>query len=531
MGGGSKTTTTTKVEQTPEEKEFTRQQIELAKQQLKLVEEQHGWNSEIYALTKPLLEKYGLMVEQQFSEYNSPEAADLRERQRQLESASLDAQIRNLPIQERLLQLQLDEIERGGRATPEQKALIGEIANRAIETGDVDISRFLNQGLDTVREDLAPARGLRPTDSPMLDAGGRVLEEALRQKGQLTSQVRGAQANAELNFPLNASQVFGQQNQWQQNFNANMQQFLMGLRQNADQNRTQLMSQLFTAPLSAGEQGISLINAARPSPVSFPRNTTETTKTSGGSILGGIGGLLSGIGSVAGAFSSRKLKEDIKPIEAPPGHVLSPGALKSHFKPVTSTRAFLTRETSANRNADPLFRHQDGEGRRFLFAKGAGDAAATPATSGTNGVTPTGKPPGPDLVKDPVTWGEGATNTKAGPEYQIQPGQGLGFAAPPQTDEDALDRIANLPVSQWRYKPETGLGTDQHIGPMAEDFNTQVMGKGPQPTISVVDSLGALTSAVKALERRTRQGIEARSIKSNWRLNNELPRRLAYGGR
>lgn len=575
MGGGSKSTTSTRVEQTPEEKEYNRVQIDLAKQQLRLVEEQHGWQSEIYNITRPLLAKYGLMVDQQFDEWNSPEAADLRTRYRDLESAQLDAQMRMLPIQEELMQMQLDEIRRGGAATEEQKRLIGEITDRAIQTGDIDIGRFMDQGFTQLREELAPARGLRPTDSPVLDAGGQILEEALRQKGQLTSQMRGAQANAELNFPLNASQVFSQQNQWQQNFSAQAGQYLMGLRQTADQNRQQLMGQLFTAPMSAGEQGLNLINASRPSAVSFPRNTTETTKTSsGGSILGGIGGLLSGIGSLGGTggiFSSEKFKEQVKPISAPEGHVLSPGGLKFDkrvvgrgYNPIstgTGSRSgwgnapgYMSNEQSMpgawSQGSHPLVGNwavtmtggpksereremttgtRDWVGAHPTYGIGDPDyrlpltmpRAAPQNTIGTDAATAglggLGKTydDATTPVVDPSVWGEGLGSDKAGPLMEIDPPQntmagpqyGLGFANPPQTDEDALNRIASMPVSQWRYKPETGLGTEQHIGPMAEDFNTIMMGqRRPSPTISVVDSLGSLTSAVKALEKRTRRG-------------------------
>lgn len=395
MGGGSKTSTT--VNTSPEERAYQKAQTDLAVQQLQLTQQQHGWQSEIFALTKPLLEKYSLLTNQQLTEYNSPEAAANRLKGQQLETAQLDQTIRNMPVQDELLQRQLDEIRRGGAATDEQKRLIGDVTNRALDAGTSDVRNALDYGLRDIREQLAPARGMRPDDAPIQDAGQRLALEALRQQGVLTSNLRGAQANAELNFPLNASQLTSSLTQFQQQFGTGMNQFMQQLRQQALSNRNAFSAQLFTSPMAAGEQGIGLINASRPTPVSFARS--ETTKQSGGgfaSALGGIGGLLSGVGSL---FSSRDYKTDIRPVAA------------------------------------------------------------------------------------------------GGPERT------LGSAS---TDEDMLKRVASLPVSEWRYKPGFDDGT-RHVGPMAEDFATRVMGKPPQRTIDTVDAIGSLMSSVKALERRTRR--------------------------
>lgn len=465
--GGSKTTSTTTVTQTAEEKEYTKQQIELAKQQLQFLQEEHGWQSEIYTLTKPLLQKYSLMVEQDFAEMQTPEYQAMKAKQAQLDSLNLDSALRQVPIQEELLQRQLDEIRRGGAATDEQKALIKQIADRAIETGQGDINRFLGSGLDQVRNQMAPARGMRPDDGPMVDAAQRVLEEAVRSQGQLSSQVRGAQADAELNFPLNAGNITNGWNQWQQTYNQNMNQFMSGLKDKAVQNRTALMGQLFASPMTASERGMNLINASRPNPVDFPRNTTTTQKQSGGSILGGIGGLLSGIGSVGAMFSSRQGKENIRPIEAPPGHLLSPGALKQNINPIIG--------------------------------------AAPIDTTG-----PIIDPAGPGARQSPSTVGLQGHASLAGGSFQPRyPGmpQPMGNAPkpppqPPRDDEDVLARLRQMPVSTWQYKPETGLGGPTHVGPMAEDFNTIMMGKAPEPFINTVDAVGSLMAGVKALDRK-----------------------------
>jgi hypothetical protein len=494
--GGSKTTTTTTVTQTAEEKEYTKQQIELAKQQLRILEEQHGYQSEIYAMTKPLLEKYMLLVDEEFTQMNDPATIALRDKQRQLDTANLDAALRNLPIQEELLQRQLDEIRRGGAATDEQKRLIADITQRAIESGDTDISRFMATGIDQIRNQMAPARGMRPDDAPMIDAAQRVLEEAVRQKGKLTADMRGAQANAELNFPLNAGQMSNSWNQWQQTFNQGMNEFLSGLKTQAAQNRTQLMGQLFASPMTAFEQGNNLIQGARPNPVDFPRNTTQTTKQ-GSNILGGIGGLLSGIGSVGSLFSSRKAKTNIKPLEAPPGHLLSPGSVKENIKSLGGVGQIQS-----------------------LGGAGGGPYNGKP-TPDLPQINPTwaGPKQTPDLPQINPGWAGPKPSfdmpqinpTWAGPKVipdipQINPGPGGygGTVSPPRTDEEALDRIGRMPVSTWNYKPQTGLPGETHVGPMAEDFNTMVMGKGPQPFINTVDAVGSLMASVKALDKRTR---------------------------
>lgn len=67
----------------------------------------------------------------------------------------------------------------------------------------------------------------------------------------------------------------------------------------------------------------------------------------------------------------------------------------------------------------------------------------------------------------------------------------------PVTHESILEGVKSLPVERWRYRPEAGLGTDMHIGPMADEFAKRFGGDGK--SIPVVDALGVHTSAIKAL--------------------------------
>jgi len=67
----------------------------------------------------------------------------------------------------------------------------------------------------------------------------------------------------------------------------------------------------------------------------------------------------------------------------------------------------------------------------------------------------------------------------------------------------ALAALAALPVDRWKY-----LGSDVvHVGPYAEDFNHSVTGQ-PKTTISVIDMLGTLVSAVKGLHDMVSQQSE-----------------------
>jgi len=64
-----------------------------------------------------------------------------------------------------------------------------------------------------------------------------------------------------------------------------------------------------------------------------------------------------------------------------------------------------------------------------------------------------------------------------------------------------LDKLSQLDIIDYRYKPEMGLGIDRHIGPRAEQFR-EVFGVGDGVTIQFQDLLGVLLGAVKELGER-----------------------------
>lgn len=185
-------------------------------------------------------------------------------------------------------------IESGGRASPVQESLIGDIANRAIASGQSDIRASARDNLEILREELAGSLGLRSTDTPILDRGARVAEESLRQESQLINAVRGAESQALLDQPFRLSEATTQQ----QSLAEATRQFQEQLRQQAFANRLQLTSQI-------GGQGLGLASLsvpfATPSPVAETRFRTDEA-AGFGEIAGGVGGLLEGVGSLAGFF-------------------------------------------------------------------------------------------------------------------------------------------------------------------------------------------------------------------------------------
>ena len=254
------------------------------------------------------------------------------------EAAAAKAERERLaPIQQELIDLALEDLRRGGAATPEQIALIEEAGAAALEAGGTDIERFRTESLEALREELAPGLGLRPSDTPILDRGARVAAEATRQGGQLAQRFREAEATAKLSLPLAQSQIL-------QAGTAAQGQLLEATRQFQDNLRSSAISNRLGLFQSVGGLGLGLATGVSVPFPGFQRGSTTTSSGGGGiaglgSILGGAGSLIGGLGatglfsSAAGAgginaiapflfagASSRDFKEDIRLI--PEGEAL-----------------------------------------------------------------------------------------------------------------------------------------------------------------------------------------------------------------
>ncbi len=289
MGGSSQTTTVTPAPISAEDRAFKEGSLKVQQQQLEALISQQAFQEKQFGLVEPLLQ---LQVE---------DAQTARERALELQ-----------PIEDELIQRQLEIIRSGGAATPEQQAAIEGVRQSSLESGERDINRFQEEATGRLRSELAPSLGLRPTDSPILDRGALIGQEAVRQQGDLASNLATASANAELNFPLAANQVQGALSISQQQLASSANQFQQQLVQQAFLNRQRVVG-------DTGNQGLGLASIGSggfPGLGTGGQISNSSSKSGGGlgSILSGGGSLLSGA-SAAGLFSSKALKDNFVAID------------------------------------------------------------------------------------------------------------------------------------------------------------------------------------------------------------------------
>lgn len=285
FGGGSSGSSSTVVNvpgPTAEETELTKQQIELQKQQIEILKQQRVEQGTAFEFLQKSLD-------------------ELNKRQASLETD---------PVLKEITDLQLDVLRRGGRASPEERQLIKEATDAALAQGASDIETAQTAALKGVRDVLAPSRGLRPTDTPIQDQANQIGAEGVRQLGQLTRGLRGAQASAELDFPLARGQFLTEVSGFASNLAQASREFQAGLREQAFQNQLALAGMRQQGQL--GLMGVQPSGAAALQALTNVRRSQTTTTSSfsqrgPSNVLGGLGMLAFGLGSLGsgiGGFTS-----------------------------------------------------------------------------------------------------------------------------------------------------------------------------------------------------------------------------------
>jgi hypothetical protein len=278
------------------ERDIAAVNVEIGQEQIEAIQRQREFQEQLFGLAEPGIGVAG--IEQDIlANLFTPEEISQFTRER------FDRARRQEQSQDQLLQTQLGIINRGGLASPEQQELIRQQAAEAQGLARGDIQESLRQNLRIVGEELAPSLGLRGTDTPILDRGQRLAEQAITQEAQAGRAIRAAELGAQLNA---GTQVAGLASQ-QQQFAESARNFQEQLRQQAFQNRLGLVSE--AARFGLGLSGIGNAPGSLQA-IQAPRlaqTTTSQTSRPGGLEIGlGVLGALSGAATAAGQMQQQQ---------------------------------------------------------------------------------------------------------------------------------------------------------------------------------------------------------------------------------
>jgi hypothetical protein len=239
MSGGSSKSKPSRVKLRPQEIELQNMNLQIAQDVMDAIRAQSQFQTQQFGAMGPVFA--GMGAEQ--AAWN--QALTPEERVAQLQ-AGLARTERGAQISDQLRDLELQRIQ-GGVATPGQKEALGMLFGARQQIGESDIDRITSQGLQQLKGELAPSLGLRSTDTPIIDRGGNIVSEGIRQKSQLARQMAGEQAQAEIAMPFQTAPLA----QYQQQLLNAQGEFQKGLQQAAFTNRMSLAGQV-------GQQGLGL---------------------------------------------------------------------------------------------------------------------------------------------------------------------------------------------------------------------------------------------------------------------------------
>lgn len=299
MPGGGGTSTTTPAP-TPEQTALTQSQVDIAQQQLVEMKKQDALTQSIVDAYAPLIPQQAQLLQDQLAQANSPAAKQVQDAANQLTLLQLSEAQKNAPIQDQILQLQLDQLKAGGAATPQQQALIDAATKSALASGTSDINQWITNSTRQIAQQLAPSLGLRPTDQPVIDRAGLIATEGLRQVGKLQSDLQTAGVTAKLNLPLAIDQAQSALGTNTSSILQNQQTLADQLAQQATANRLQLFGTAGNALTSAGNLGLGLASIGGNMSAYGPTGSTTNTQTdqTGQYVSAGLGAAAGVAGAV-----------------------------------------------------------------------------------------------------------------------------------------------------------------------------------------------------------------------------------------
>ena len=150
--------------------------------------------------------------------------------------------------------------------------------------------------------------------------------------------------------------------------------------------------------------------------------------------------------------------------------------------PVTSASASGTVQSYTSQlDGNPVF---------TVYGKSDGAGSVNSLAIGIGTTTPT---------LGPLTMASGAYVT-AGGTWTNASDRNLKANFTPVNNEDILNKISQLPLTQWNYKSEAT--STLHIGPMAQDFFAVFNLGGSDTSISTIDPAGVALAGIQALNEQ-----------------------------
>lgn len=206
-----------------------------------------------------------------------------------------------------LLASDFGRVMRSGEASDYERSLIDSAISEAIGAGSSDIDAAFTDTLGLLSQEVAPSRGMRMSDSPILDRGSKLAMEAIRQKSQLARNLRTQGAQQMLEFPLRRGEAMRVSSDA-------LKTFQEELRQRAFSNRAAMLGAIQSGGLglagAGGNAGGNALSALTQSRLAG----TSTSSSNPAGLAAGVGSLLYGAGA-AGLLSSRRFKTNNTPLD------------------------------------------------------------------------------------------------------------------------------------------------------------------------------------------------------------------------
>lgn len=277
---------------TAEEAELIRISSELAKKQLANIEALAPFQQEMLKQSLAELQRQGKINE-------VLGGAITPEMEASLAKQDFDRAMKLGPIQDQLLQMQLDAMQ--GKISPAQQ----EAMNAAIAAGEGDIDRSTQEGIGMIADELANSRGMRLSDSPIMREAGLLAEKGMELKKSLGQNIRAQGMTA---FPQMSSGI----GLSQQQLTDATKSFQADLRARASANRMSLFGTGSSSGIGLATVGSGAGTSALGS-LSGIRSQMKNTYASGfdpsaylsghgafgqgsGSFMKGLGGMMGGMG-------------------------------------------------------------------------------------------------------------------------------------------------------------------------------------------------------------------------------------------